>query len=87
MISDQCQALQRDNIFGESESRKHMVTRVPGENEMIPAIVKEGKTALEFEPDFFIVCLADGQPVKNKDFNYIKNYDFKTENRDKHISK
>lgn len=60
MVSDQCQALERDNIFGNSESRRKMTLREPGPNEMIPSVVKEGKPAKEFEPDFFIVSLGNG---------------------------
>ena len=60
MVSDQAQALERDDVFGETESRKKMILREPGPNEMIPSVVKEGKPAKEFEPDFFIVSLAHG---------------------------
>lgn len=42
MVSDQCQALERDNVFGDSDSRKKMKVRVPGENEMVPAFVTKG---------------------------------------------
>lgn len=48
---------------------------------MIPSVVKEGKPAKEFEPDFFIVSLANGQPKGNKDYNILKNYDFPPFNR------
>ena len=48
---------------------------------MIPSVVKEGKPAKEFEPDFFIVSLANGQPKSNKDYKYLKNYDFPMQNR------
>lgn len=58
-----------------------MVLREPGPNEMIPSVVKEGKPAKEFEPDFFIVSLANGQPKGNKDYNILKNYDFPVFNR------
>ena len=60
MVSDQCQALERDNIFGNSEQRKKMVLREPAENEMIPSVVTQGKPVKEFDPDFFIVSLANG---------------------------
>ena len=53
-----------------------MVLRAPSENEMIPSVVKEGKPVKEFEPDFFIVNVAHGQPKIKKDYNYLKNYDF-----------
>lgn len=39
MISDQCQALERDNVFGESDSRKKMVLREPASNEVIPTVI------------------------------------------------
>lgn len=59
-VSDQCQALERDNVFGNSESRKKMILREPASNEMIPSVLMEGKTVKEFEPDFFIVSLGNG---------------------------
>ena len=37
-----------------------MVLREGGPNEMIPSVVKEGKTVKEFEPDFFIVSIGHG---------------------------
>jgi len=60
-----------------------MVAKQPGPNEMVPAIVKEGKTVKDFEPDFFIVSVAHGQPKGSKDYNILKNYDFPTLNRGK----
>jgi hypothetical protein len=59
-----------------------MVLREPAANEMIPSVVKEGKPAKEFEPDFFIVSLAHGQPKGSKDYNILKNYDFPVYFRD-----
>jgi nuclear protein localization family protein 4 len=58
-----------------------MVLREPGENEMIPSVVMEGKTVKEFEPEFFIVSLSNGQPKGKKDYNILKNYDFPIKNR------
>ena len=81
MVSDQCQALERDNIFGHSESRKLMTLRECDSNEMIPSIVREGKPVKEFEPDFFVVSLGNGQPKQDKDYSYLKNYDFPVSNR------
>ena len=60
-----------------------MVVREPKENEMIPSILFESKTVKEFEPDFFIVQVAHGQPKNKKDYTYLKNYDFPVRNRDK----
>ena len=82
MVSDLWQALERDNIFGNSEDGKMMVVREPEENEMIPAIVKEGKTVKEFDPEYFIVSLANGQPKdETQDYKILKNYDFLAQNR------
>ena len=81
MVSDQCQALERDNVFGNTDQRKKMVLREPAENEMIPSVVMEGKPVKEFEPDFFIVSLSNGQPKTKKDYNILKNYDFPVRNR------
>lgn len=58
-----------------------MVLREAKENEMIPSVVMEGKTVKEFDPDYFIVSLANGQPLGKKDYNIIKNYDFPVRNR------
>lgn len=60
-----------------------MILREGGPNEMIPSVVKEGKTTKEFEPDFFIVSIAHGQPKSKKDYNILKNYDFPVLNRAK----
>jgi hypothetical protein len=56
MVSDQCQALNRDDIFGASAGKK-MTVKEPEENEMIPSIMMESKAVKEFDPDFFIVQL------------------------------
>ena len=58
-----------------------MTIRNCGPNEMIPSIVKEGKPAKEFEPDFFIVSIGHGIPKSKKDYNILKNYDFPAYNR------
>ena len=58
-----------------------MTLREPAENEMIPSVVMEGKPVKEFEPDFFIVSLSNGQPKTKKDYNILKNYDFPVRNR------
>ena len=64
-----------------------MTLREGSPNEMIPSVLKEGKPAKEFEPDFFIVSLAHGQPKSQKDYNIIKNYDFPVMNRNKKITR
>lgn len=49
------QALERDGVFGESKDRKMMCVREPKPNEMVPAIITEGKNVKEFDQLFFIV--------------------------------
>ncbi len=55
MVSDMAQALERDGVFGESNDRKMMCVREPKPNEMVPAIITEGKNVKEFDQLFFIV--------------------------------
>lgn len=81
MVSDQCQALERDNIFGESEHHKKLVIREGNKNEIMPSVLQEGKEVKEFELDFFIVSLAHGSMKEGKDFNILKSYDFPVANR------
>ena len=84
MASDQCQTLERDNIFGNSTNPKKMVIRElgQGEEEALPAVLREGAPVKEFEPDFFLVSLAHGQPNDNNTkFNILKRYDFPTMHR------
>lgn len=65
MASDQCQALERDNVLGDSKDPKKMVIREPKREEAMPAVLREGSGVKEFEPDFFLVSLAHGQPNEN----------------------
>tara|TARA_B110000285_G_C15039043_1_gene570846 strand:+ start:739 stop:1020 length:282 start_codon:yes stop_codon:yes gene_type:complete len=67
MASDQCQTLERDNVLGNSGDAKKMRLRElnEGEEEAIPAVLREGAPVKEFEPDFFLVSLAHGQPNDN----------------------
>lgn len=81
MVSDQCQALERDNVFGNSEDHKMMVVREADDNEMLPNIITKGKTVTQFDPEFFIVTLAHGQPKESKDYTILKNYNFLAQNR------
>ena len=81
MVSDQCQALERDNILQVSDDHKRLHVRKAEEDEMIPAIIQSGKTVTDFDPEFFIVSVAHGQPKEMKDYNILKNYDFLAQNR------
>lgn len=59
-VSDLGQALERDNVFGKSENRKMMGLRDPGNSDMVPPMLRQGKTVQEFEPEFFIVTMSHG---------------------------
>lgn len=82
MISDQGQALERDNCFGNSKDKNTMTVREPTENEMMPTVLTKGKATKEFPPDFFLVSLAHGQPAATTDHGILKLYDFPCKNRD-----
>lgn len=60
MVSDTCQALERDNVFGNSEDPTKLVIREPTRMEAMPAILREGAGVKEFENDFMLVSLANG---------------------------
>ena len=82
MATDQCQALERDNVLGNSPDPKKMIIREPAYDEAVPAVLREGTPVKEFEPDFFLVSLAHGQPNDyNTKFNIVKRYDFPCRNR------
>lgn len=83
MVSDQCQVLERDNIFGDTDDPKKLTIRTNlKEDECMPAVLREGAPVKEFEPDFFIVSLANGQPNDaNQKFNYLKRFDYPVMNR------
>ena len=83
MASDQCQALERDSVLGNSEDPNKMVIREPKVDEAMPAVLREGAGVKEFEPDFFLVSISHGQPNEDNmgKFNIIKRYDYPVMNR------
>ena len=72
--------MHRDNIFGDSTDKKMTAWKPNDEKDIVPAVVMNGKTVTEFDPEFFIVALGHGQPI-NKDFNILHHYDFPVESR------
>ena len=48
--------------------------RVPGENEIVPPFLTKGTTVKEFEPEFLMVRLEQGEPKHGKDYNVLKIY-------------
>jgi nuclear protein localization protein 4 homolog len=69
-------------VLGNSNDPKKMIIREPNYDEAMPAVLREGAPVKDFEPDFFLVSLAHGQPNDyNTKFNIIKRYDFPCRNR------
>ena len=81
MVSDMCQALERDHIFDELKDKKLMQVRKPKKGEILPTIYMEGKESSKFDPDFFIVNVAHGVPSDKKNQNIIQTYDFPVDSR------
>lgn len=75
MISDMGQALERDNVYGESDKPGKMVVREPGPDELVPQILTQNKTVKDFDSEFFLVSLAHGQPAHDKGYNILKVYE------------
>ena len=81
MVSDMCQALERDHIFDELKDKKLMQVRKAKKGEILPTIYMEGKESSKFDPDFFIVNIAHGAPSDKKNQNIIQTYDFPVASR------
>lgn len=81
MVSDQCQALERDNVLTDSNDATLVQKRQPvDENDILPQIIQEGKSIEQIETDFFLVNLAHGQP-KTNEFAIMKHGDFPKANQ------
>jgi hypothetical protein len=55
MVSDMCQALERDGIFADSEDKKTLKIREQKGHEVIPTVFMENKPVTTLDPIFFIV--------------------------------
>ena len=53
-----------------------MACRDPGPNDMVPAILRQGSTVKEFEPEFFMVTMPHGEPPATTDFGIMKIYEY-----------
>ena len=77
MVSDMCQALERDNILsGDFSVKDKMKIRQANQNEIMPRVFEESKEVSEFNPIFFLVNVAHGAPADKLDLNILKTYDF-----------
>ncbi len=82
MVSDLCQALERDGLFDDSPDKNKMkVKKSKQKNEVLSTVYMESKEVDQFDPDFFIVNVAFGVPVDKKDMNILKSYDFPVSRR------
>jgi nuclear protein localization family protein 4 len=67
------QQLERDNCLETNPERPKMIfPRVAGDNEIVPPFLTQGKTVKEFEPEFLMVKLEQGEPKHNNDYNILK---------------
>ncbi|CAD7947267.1 unnamed protein product [Amoebophrya sp. A120] len=68
MCSDQCSAMLRDGCLDENNlDPKNMKIKPPPEPGIImPAVLQSGKDAGNFDPDWFIIRVNDGQPTARK---------------------
>jgi nuclear protein localization protein 4 homolog len=69
MVSDLCQALERDGVLGDSEYHKEMKVRKPNKNEVMPTVYMENRPVEKFDPDFCIVNVRNF--FKNNLFKYF----------------
>lgn len=82
MVSDLCQALERDGLFEDStEKNKMQVKKAKQKNQVLSTVYMESKEVSQFDPDFCIVNVAFGVPVNKKDMNILKSYDFPVQSR------
>lgn len=85
MVSDQAQALERDKVFGDSETRRRLVKRKPHDKELLPTIMCENRPAEEFQPEWFIVNVGCGMPKKA--LTILEHSDFPVWNRNQEPSR
>jgi hypothetical protein len=65
----------KDDCIIADDKRPNLVfPRVPGENEIVPPFLTKGTTVKEFEPEFLMVRLEQGEPKHGKDYNVLKIY-------------
>lgn len=64
MVSDQCVAMMRDDLLGDSPDPKYCILKEQGKNMLMPAVLESGKQTKKFDPDWFLVRVSDGVPKK-----------------------
>jgi nuclear protein localization family protein 4 len=79
MVSDQCVAMMRDDLIGDSPDPKYCVVKDQGKNMLMPSVLESGKPTKKFDPDWFLVRVGDGAPKKVR--SMFKHATFPRENR------
>lgn len=67
MCSDQGQAMARDGLLDPNNTDPKSVkakSTPDAPDEMLPQVLQSGKNAGEFDPDWLIVKISDGVPLK-----------------------
>ncbi len=57
MVSDQCQCLERDGIFIDSDDKHMLKIKEPGKSEVVPTVFMESKPVTTVDPVFFFVLV------------------------------
>ena len=56
MVSDQCQAMERDGVFDDSDTYKELKIRDPvDKQDIVPVVISENRETKKIDPDFFVV--------------------------------
>ncbi len=56
MVSDQCQAMERDGVFDDPDTYKELKIRDPiDKHDIVPVVIAENKETKKIDPDFFVV--------------------------------
>ena len=76
MVSDMCQALVRDNIFGEIKDNNFIEIKSPKTDEIFPLVSVEGIETKIFDPNYFIIDIKHEFVSEKKGKNIIKSFDF-----------
>eukprot|EP00744_Colponema_vietnamica_P010232 GILI01014484.1.p1 GENE.GILI01014484.1~~GILI01014484.1.p1 ORF type:complete len:309 (+),score=91.53 GILI01014484.1:602-1528(+) len=79
MVSDQCQALERDEVLGDSDSHTVMTLRKADKSDLLPTIMEKGRPTEAFDPNWFIVNVTTLVPTRPRPL--FKHSDFPRENR------
>lgn len=59
MVSDQCQAMERDCVFDDPDTYKELKIRESvDKHDLVPVVIAENKETKKIDPDFFVVDVS-----------------------------